>query len=341
MLRGALGRGALGKLALVVGCGLIVLLMLPVLLLSDDEGMAGLLPGGGGALKAGGSVPEQYRQAITAAAGTCEHLTPSLLAAQLQAESDWQIDAVSPVGAVGMAQFMPGTWASYGQDGNGDGVRDIRDPYDAIASMAHYDCAVAKEVADVPGDPVELMLAAYNAGPEKVRRYGGVPPYRETRGYVARIKNLAADLAEPDAVAVPAGRGVAGIIAWARAQLGTSYHFGGDCTDARGPNLGRHCDCSSLMQLAYLRGAGLKLPRTTYEQINAGPRIPLAQIRPGDLIFPNAGHVGMYVGAVPGIGDHVVIHAPRTGDVVKQVPLDGYWSTGVVVRPGVLTAVGV
>jgi hypothetical protein len=46
----------------------------------------------------------------------------------------------------------------------------------------------------------------------------------------------------------------------------------------------------------------------------------------------------MYVGAVPGIGDRVVIHAPRTGDVVKQVPLDGYWTAGTVVRPTVLTS---
>ena len=89
---------------------------------------------------------------------------------------------------------MPKTWQAYAVDGNGDGVKDVWNPQDAIPSAAAFDCQLLREVGQVAGDRVRLMLAAYNAGPSVVRSYHGVPPYPETRRYVDRIVSRSAVL---------------------------------------------------------------------------------------------------------------------------------------------------
>jgi len=129
-----------------------------------------------GAMKAG-AVPAAYLEAVTKAGGECPAVSGPLIAAQIETESGWNPTAVSPKGAEGLSQFLPGTWASRGIDANRDGTADPFDPLDAIASQAGYDCALAGAVAAVPGDRVGNMLAAYNAGP--VRSW---PPagYRRT-----------------------------------------------------------------------------------------------------------------------------------------------------------------
>ena len=104
---------------------------------------------------------------------------PVVLAALLQAESGYRADAVSPAGALGIAQFMPGTAA-------GMGLRDPFDPDQAIPAAGRLLGGHIRAFGSIP-----LALAAYNAGPGAVRRYGGVPPYAETRAYVARIMALA------------------------------------------------------------------------------------------------------------------------------------------------------
>jgi membrane-bound lytic murein transglycosylase B len=86
---------------------------------------------------------------------------------------------------------MPATWKGHGLDANKDGERNILDPEDAIPSAASYDCELARDVVNVPGDKTSNMLAAYNAGAYAVRKYEGVPPYRETQGYVKDIKQKA------------------------------------------------------------------------------------------------------------------------------------------------------
>ena len=112
---------------------------------------------------------------------------------------------------------------------------------------------------------------------------------------------------------------VATAILWALGQLGTSYAFGGSCTDPHGPDISTHCDCSSLVQMAY-RTAGITIPRTTSEQIDAGTAVTdISQIQPGDLLFipgsngspQHPGHVGI------AIGDGLLIQAPHTGATVK------------------------
>jgi Transglycosylase SLT domain len=134
-------------------------------------------------------VPAEYRPLIEQAAGECPGLPAHVLAAQLQAESDWNPTAVSPAGAVGIAQFMPGTWATWGVDANGNGTASPFEPRDAIAAQGAFMCDLLRRAqsSGLSGDPITLALAGYNAGWGAVLRYSGIPPYAETQGYVRQI----------------------------------------------------------------------------------------------------------------------------------------------------------
>jgi hypothetical protein len=108
-------------------------------------------------------------------------LPPGLLHAVIAKESGWNPNAKSPVGALGMMQLMPGTAA-------GLGVKNPLDPVQNIDGGARYLSHLMQEF----GGNVKLALAAYNAGPAAVKKYGGVPPYAETQNYVRSILNAAA-----------------------------------------------------------------------------------------------------------------------------------------------------
>ncbi|MGV9269459.1 C40 family peptidase [Kitasatospora sp. NPDC003701] len=282
--------------------------------------------GPGGGISTDAPVPGWVRDLINKHAGLCPQVTASLLAAQLYTESNFNPDAVSPVGALGIAQFMPGTWAEHGQDGDGDGIKDIRNPADAIAAQAKYDCTLAKEVKDVPGDSTENMLAAYNAGGGAVIKYGGIPPYEETRNYVRSIRDLAAKWADAVQPNLPAGEGAARAISAAKTALGTWYLWGGPCESPYTGGSG--CDCSSLTKMAWA-SAGVNLPRVTYDQVRAGTAVAsISQLAPGDLLFSVPGdsgpeHVGMY------IGNNEVIDAPHTGAQVRIQPLS-VWTPQII-----------
>ncbi|MER7932559.1 NlpC/P60 family protein [Streptomyces sp. NPDC093272] len=101
------------------------------------------------------------------------------------------------------------------------------------------------------------------------------------------------------------GTKAAKAIAFARAQIGKPYVWG-----ATGPG---SYDCSGLSQAAW-KAAGVSLPRTTYDQVNAGTTVSLADARPGDLVFfyDDVTHVGIY------IGDGMMIHAPKPGAYVRE-----------------------
>lgn len=99
-----------------------------------------------------------------------------LLAAVVQTESRFVPTAVSPRGAVGLMQVLPTTGAMYG-------ARDLSDPHVNLDVGSRY---LRRLLRDYDED-LELALAAYNAGPAAVERYGGVPPFRETRDYVKRV----------------------------------------------------------------------------------------------------------------------------------------------------------
>lgn len=103
-----------------------------------------------------------------------------LFAALVQAESSFLPDAVSPVGAVGLAQVRPTTARWLGQPG------DLTDPTANLDVGAQY----LRRLLDRFDGDLELALAAYNAGPNAVLRYGGVPPYRETRSYVRKVLSI-------------------------------------------------------------------------------------------------------------------------------------------------------
>ncbi len=100
-----------------------------------------------------------------------------LLAAVAHRESRGNPNAVSPVGACGVMQLMPAT-ARY------LGVKDIFDPRQNVFAGARY----LRTLLDTFNGDLDLTLAAYNAGPGAVAKYHGVPPYRETRAYVASIR---------------------------------------------------------------------------------------------------------------------------------------------------------
>ncbi len=185
-----------------IGGALAALVGAVVLLTGLGDPAAGI--GAGGRLRPG-TVPAAYEALVIAAGRTCPEITPVVLAAQIDAESSWNPLAVSPAGAQGIAQFMSGTWASNGVDGDGDGIKDPFNPADAIFAQARFMCGLYAAVRDMGGDPLDNAFAAYNAGLGAVQQYGGVPPYPETRGYVARIRALMTLYAAPDQSAPGAG----------------------------------------------------------------------------------------------------------------------------------------
>lgn len=102
-----------------------------------------------------------------------------LVASLVEAESSFRPGAVSPQGAVGLMQVMPRTGHGLG----GGGAVDLGDPGINLDVGVRY----LHELLDFYDGDLELALAAYNAGPGAVERFGGVPPYRETRAYLMRV----------------------------------------------------------------------------------------------------------------------------------------------------------
>jgi soluble lytic murein transglycosylase-like protein len=129
----------------------------------------------------GGGTPSAYDAQITASA--TEHgLDPALLKGLIRQESNFDPNAKSGAGAQGLTQLMPGTAA-------GLGVTDATDPAQAIDGGAKY----LKAQLDRFGGDASKALAAYNAGPGAVAKYGGVPPYAETQNYVTKVLGYAAE----------------------------------------------------------------------------------------------------------------------------------------------------
>lgn len=194
----------------VVG-GCVAAVMMPVVMMvavsgggeadAEEQGV-------GGGLK-NGQVPAEYVPWVLKAGSMCDIIKPAVIAAQIEAESGWNPNAKSPVGAEGLSQFMPGTWQTWGKDDDGNGRISPYDPGDAIMAQGRYDCALAKQVqgykdrGQASGETLDLTLAAYNAGPGAVQQYGGIPPYTETQNYVIRIKSL---IAKYESVDDPPGK---------------------------------------------------------------------------------------------------------------------------------------
>ncbi|MFB6962738.1 MULTISPECIES: C40 family peptidase [unclassified Streptomyces] len=301
--------------AVASGLGFVTLLVVGVYVVAGN--IAGGV-GGGAVGLAKGAVPAAYQPLVQKWGNLCPAINPALLAAQLYQESGFNPNARSPAAAQGIAQFIPGTWATHGIDGDGDGKADVWNPGDAIPSAASYDCELASYVKDVPGNVTHNMLAAYNAGAYAVIKYGGVPPYAETRNYVKTITTLEKSFAAP-VTRVDPSKQAAVAISFAQSKLGTRYLWGGNGTAEQG---GRF-DCSGLTKAAY-ESVGVTLPRVANDQYNAGPHPKRDELLPGDLVFfsddPTNSrairHVGIYVGG------GYMIDAPRPGAVIRFDPID-------------------
>ncbi len=137
--------------------------------------------GGDGRLAGAGGlpafVPGRYRSAILRSAARW-NVSAALISAQLMAESNFNPYASSGAGAQGIAQFIPATAHAYG-------LRNPFDPFAAIDAQSHLMADLLRRFRSIP-----LALAAYNAGPGAVAGCRCVPPYPETRAYVARILAL-------------------------------------------------------------------------------------------------------------------------------------------------------
>ena len=121
-------------------------------------------------------VPAHYRQLIDTAAAK-HGVDPRVVQALIQVESGFRSRAVSPKGARGLMQILPSTGRQYG-------ALDLFDP------QVNLDAGVRHLKSLLDRFDLPLALAAYNAGEGAVERFGGIPPFRETRNYVTRILGL-------------------------------------------------------------------------------------------------------------------------------------------------------
>lgn len=175
-------------------------------------GAGPVLPAAAAGSKASGSVSSSgfatmFRKAVSGSSGSLDGIFEeaserygvplNLLKAVAKAESGFQADAVSSCGAQGIMQLMPSTARSLG-------VEDAFDPEQNVMGGAKY----LSGLLDRYKDP-KLALAAYNAGSGNVEKYGGIPPFRETRNYVEKVMGYAGeDVSIPDSPSSGTASGV-------------------------------------------------------------------------------------------------------------------------------------
>ncbi|MCK9872427.1 C40 family peptidase [Nocardiopsis dassonvillei] len=218
-------------------------------------------------------------------------------------DGDTEFDA-----AVGVTQHLPANWSDYGVDGNGDGEVDPHNVYDAVASTAVELCDSHPENTVDFTDRGQLNDSLFRYNPWNVYVDEVLT---EIDAYTAEYPGSGIGAAGPSSTT---GRAA---VAWALEQVGKPYVWGGI-----GPE---GFDCSGLTMRAW-EAAGVAIPRVTTDQYQAGSRVPLSQIQPGDLLFydttdvgapsPAPSHVTMYV------GDGQMINAPSSGQSVRVEPVD-------------------
>jgi len=202
-------------------------------------------------------------------------------------------------GAEGMMQFEPATFANYDLPVPPGGA-DPPSPYDAVDAVY---AAARLLCADGAAGGADLAAAVY--------------AYNHSSIYVADVLALARSFADATTTA-PGTSGTAPAtgtraVAWALAQIGAPYVWGGET-----PGVG--FDCSGLVQAAY-RVAGVALPRVAQTQYDATTKVaPGSALVPGDLVFFGSGptgidHVGLFAGLVGGLP--VMVDAPHSGAEVR------------------------
>ncbi|GAB5901476.1 peptidoglycan DD-metalloendopeptidase family protein [Mycolicibacterium mageritense] len=285
-----------------------------------------------------GLVPPEFLPWLLKAGAMCQGITAPVLAAQLEAENGFRHGPSAPVsstGAQGPAQFMPGTWKTWGKDYDGSGPPpDVNSIPDAVMSQGalmcenYRLCSAGISSGALTGDPVALALASYNAGFGAVQNAGGMPSggdyTTQTQPYVYKIMQRAKAFEASPGLGgmppqtVPVTGKPTSVVDAAEQYKGRKWVWGGGGVD--GPT-NDGFDSSGLTYYAIIRGTSGKkvLPRTADEQWNVGNEIPLAQVQPGDLIFSGwdrhnrPSHVGI------AIGNGQMIHAdPMRGVVVAD-----------------------
>lgn len=201
--------------------------------------------------------------------------------------------------AVGLMQFLPATWRAQGADGNGDGISDPQNIFDASLATAHKLCRDGGDLAQESN--LRKALRAYNNSSEyvddvveRMRRYEAL---QATGGGSA-----AADMAPAEAATMA--------LNIALREQGKPYEWG-----AEGP---ASFDCSGLTLWAWA-SAGVQLPRVAADQYNVGTRVEGGLLAPGDLVFFASDladprtiyHVGIYAGS------GLMVDAPHSGAVVR------------------------
>ncbi|MCZ7458266.1 C40 family peptidase [Streptomyces sp. WMMC940] len=279
-----------------IGCAVLALPLLGAVTIAAMLG--GLSSGGSMATSpskhALADIPARMLALYQRAAPECPGLSWTILAAIGKVETDHarHPTMVSSAGAVGPMQFLPSTFTTYAHPVPPGGKMPPTpwDPVDAVYAAARLLCVNGAK----NGKNLRRALWHYN--------------HSDT--YVNQVLKIA----DRYATAAPAPTSAAGkAVAFARAQLGTPYVWGGD-----GPAEGGF-DCSGLTQAAY-RAAGITIPRIAQDQYHHGPRFPKgAPLAPGDLLFFGSNprkitHVSLY------IGRGQAIDAPRPGAVTRQGP---------------------
>lgn len=308
ILVGAVAHG-IGALVALAGLGLVGMAGAGTAALTSDE-----IP----SAAARAQIPAAYLEAFQSAAATCPGLPWTVLAGIGRVETDFGADDhISSAGAEGPMQFMPSTFAAYAEPVPPGGATPPSpfDPVDAIYAAARMLCADgARGGADVSG---------------------AVYAYNHTEDYVHEVLADAASYGTSAGSAGGTPSGAAAVaVSYALAQIGTPYEWGGET-----PGVG--FDCSGLTQAAYA-AAGIRIPRTSTAQWTTLPRVPLASMAPGDLVFFEPGefspglpgHVGIY------IGDNEMVDAPHTGTDVQVDSLADWTAPLGAARPSLLADTG-
>lgn len=297
------------RLLLVVGLGGVLLLAAPLFIIlaavsgtSDSAGANTSTPnacavGTTALAQAGGLSPAQQANAALIISGG--RATPGIgdagvkvaLMASMQEDTLANSQVPNDHDSVGLFQMRPSQgWGSAAQVG--DPAYSIPKFYSVLAAVPGW------QQLD-PGAAAQAVERS--AFPGAYQNWSGL-----ATALLAGASTLSPDCAKPDA---PAGPVAGAAIAFATSKLGLPYQWGGT---------GPLYDCSGLVQAAYA-AAGVALPRDTYGQVNVGTPVARDQLQPGDLVFPDAGHVSIYV------GNGEVIEAPHTGAFVQRVKMWGWW----------------